>query len=149
MSNLVFLNYTRANLYAARRVVKPATVREVNGRKISVDPIYAELKLLPGINKVPSELWGLFYNEEDPSKGFEAIHILVDSGAIKIEVSEKSKFAELTIGEARRMIRETFDPKVLNEWQASDKRSAVQRAIQEQINRIEAYTLKDGRETVG
>ncbi|MGM0806516.1 MAG: hypothetical protein ACQET8_17380 [Bacillota bacterium] len=82
----------------------------------------AGVMLIPGANKISEEEWKEFSSHPIMKK-------VVDKGDV---VAEKS-FDELTASKAIELVKDTFDPSLLEAWKKEDSRKTVQEAIDAQL----------------
>ena len=109
---------------------KGAFVKDQNGQNR-----LKEINFKPGINDIPKKDWELLLKQSEiVAKHFE-------DGIFKIIPGEG--LSEMSVEEAKKIIRETFDIVLLNSWKSKEKRGTLLDVIAEQISSLE---LKDERE---
>lgn len=92
---------------------------------VAVDP---KVKLIPGINKVNPADWEL-------AKQQKMVQVHIKAGVFREHLQAKT-FADINPADVVRMIPNTFDKKLLEEWKAIDDREESQRLIGIQFDLI-------------
>lgn len=120
------------------------------------------VQFIPGMNEFDLDKWELVSaNPEiikrmdediiDLKKGkVKKIEVLVDAGSKKAkdaeDTSEDVSIAGLNAKDAKALITETFSTPILREWKESEARASVVKAIDAQLEKIEAEREEDSQE---
>ena len=97
------------------------------------------IRFVPGINEVSSENWQSLIENKNFKKN-------VDKGLLVVVGDQESDDMSGALSkvdgvvEAKNMVRETFDIRLLKQWQSEEKRKTVLQVIDEQLEKIENQT---------
>lgn len=93
---------------------------------------------LPGNNAVPDEKWAKI-------KKHPLIQNYMDSGTLRevVATDVEHGLRDLKEPEAIRVIKETYDNRLLKAWNEKEKRAKISKAIETQLADIEAKTKKE------
>jgi hypothetical protein len=89
----------------------------------------AGVMLVPGANQIDDADWKKFSSHS-------IVKTMIDNG--EIEAMEKAKTTkDMGADKAISLVKDTFDPSLLNEWKAVEDRKTVLEAIDEQLAEIQ------------
>lgn len=112
------------------------TIENKETRPITV---YSDFILMPGMNEIPSK-----YLNDDKKLGEmrQLIDVYIKAKVVKInktkkEDNSKTGIRSLAVQDAIDLVSECYDILKMEEWQGVDERVGVQKAIRDQLKKIE------------
>lgn len=88
----------------------------------------AGLMLIPGANQVESSDWKQFSSHPIMKK-------IIEKGEI-VAHEESESVKDLSVNDAVELVKDTFDPALLESWREKEKRKGVLEAITSQMDEI-------------
>ena len=108
--------------------------------------IVGEVKLMPGVNQISKNEW-------NHVKGHPHVMHRLDDELLKVIDQEDAadgevhSIKEFQPKQAEKIIKQTFDEKLLNDWLADEKRGSVKAAISAQLKFVSVGAKNNTEET--
>lgn len=97
-----------------------------------------EMQLIPGINKVDEKVWA--EAQKFPKTKWlmenEHLEVVEGEGGKKLEASADESLASLSEKKAVKLVEETFEMRLLEQWKKTEKRNKVLDALDARMDEI-------------